>query len=77
MVWEVAVKPIRNQLRSLHMDICWEQNPSSELNVALRGKPDCVAVVEVVLVGVQEDVGVHHHRVGRPLQVRDHCSVQM
>ena len=70
MVVKVPVKPIGNQLRSLHMDICWEQNPSSELNVAVRGKPDCVAVVEVVLVRVEENVGVDYHGVRGPLEVR-------
>ena len=52
------------------MDICWEQNPPSELNVAVRGKPDCVAVVEVVLVRVEENVGVDYHGVRGPLEVR-------
>ena len=70
MVVKVPVKPIGNQLRSLHMDICWEQNPPSELNVAVRGKPDCVAVVEVVLVRVEENVGVDYHGVRGPLEVR-------
>ena len=40
------------------MDICWEQNPPAKLNMAFRGKPDSVAVVEIVLVRVQEDIGV-------------------
>ena len=35
--------------------------------------PDSVAVVEIVLVRVEEDVGVHHHGVGRPLQVGNDC----
>ena len=40
MVMRVEVKPIGNHLRSLHMDICWEQNPPSKLNMAFRGKPE-------------------------------------
>ena len=32
-------------------------------------------MVQVVFVRVQEDVGVHHHGVGRPLQVGNDCPV--
>ena len=82
MVRKVAVKPIGNQLRSLHMDICWEQNPPSKLDMAVRGEPgrgqcsvdisikispDCVAVVEIVLVRVQQNIGVDYHGVRGPL----------
>ena len=60
---------------SLNIDVSREQDPFSKLDESLRGEPDCVAVVEVVLVRVQEDVGVHHHRVRGLLEVRDHRPV--
>ena len=69
--------PVWDYKSPLHVYISWKEDPLPEPDETLGWEPDGVAVVEVVLVGVQEDVGMYHHRVGRPLQVRDHCSVQM
>ena len=39
--------------------------------------PDSVAVVEIVFVGVQEDIGVDYHGVRSPLQVSNDSSIVM
>ena len=36
--------------------------------------PDSVAVVQVILVWIQENVGMNHHRVRRLLEVSDDSS---
>ena len=39
--------------------------------------PDCVAVIEIVFVRVQEDIGVDYHGVRGPLQVSNDGPVVM
>ena len=55
----------------------WPEELVSLSKIILRLSPNCVAVVQIVFVRVQEDVGMNHHGVGRLLKVSNDRPVVM